>query len=150
VVKKGENDMNQVIRTLLETKENEESKLKEQQHVVKTLEESLRTEIYKETRLLNEVLKNNLIQIIEMIHKNGLKCSSVQNAETIWHDTVYKVSDGNYFVNICAKDGKIVADYEGINNDGGGKRLAHDVDLLINPTLTMFCDREKSKYADKV
>ena len=141
--------MNKVIKMLLETKEKEEKKLKEQQYVVKTLEESLQNEIFKETRLLNEVLKNNLVKIIEMIHKDGLKCSSVQNAETIWHDTVYKISDGNYFVNIRAKDGKIVSDYEGINNDGGGKRLAHDVDLLIH-TLTMFCDNEKSKYINKV
>ena len=31
----------------------------------------------------------------------------------------------------------------------GGKRLAHDVDLLIS-TITRFCDNEKSKYMDKV
>lgn len=140
--------MNKTIKILLETKEKEEKKLKEQQYVVKTLEESLHNEIFKETRLLNEVLKNNLVKIIEMVHKSGLKCSSVYNAETIWNDTVYKISDGNYFVNIRAKDGKLVTDYEGIDNDGGGKRLAHDTDLLIS-TLTMFCDNEKSKYMDK-
>lgn len=141
--------MNQVIKTLSETKEKEEIKLKEQQYVVKTLEESLHTEIYKETRLLNKVFKNNLIEIIEIIHKNNLKCSSVQNAETIWNDTVYKISDGNYCANIRAKNGKIISDYEGIDNDGGGRQLAHDVKLLTS-TLERFCDKEKIKYVDKV
>ena len=138
--------MNPIIELLLEEKEKEERKLREQQHVVKTLEEALRSEIYKETRLLNEVLKNNLIAIIELIHKCGLKCSSVQNAETIWHDTVYKVSDGRYFVNIRAKDGRIVTDYDGIDNDGGGESLAKAVDLLISHSIIPFCDKEKVKY----
>lgn len=142
--------MNQVIRLLLEEKEKEEKKLKEQKYVVDVLDKTIRDEIYKETRLLNQVLKNNLILIIEMIHKSGLKCSCVENTETIWNDTVYTVSDGSYFVNICAKDGEISTNYNGIDNDGGGKNLANDVHTLIHNSIIPFCNKEKHKYADKV
>ena len=106
----------------------------------------LKEELFKETRLLNQVLKNNLIDIIEMIHKRGLKCSSVSNAETIWHDTVYKISDGNYFVNIVAQDRTIVMNTDGIDNDGGGKNLYTTVSYLIDFDIIPYCEKNKNKY----
>lgn len=141
--------MNKMITKLKEDLEKETKVLKEQQYIVKTIEDNLHDEIYKETKLLNKVLKNNLIKIIEIIHKEGLVCSSIFNVETIWNDTIYKVSDGNYFVNIIAKDGKITTDYNGIDNDGGGKHLKEKANLLVY-SLNLFADKEKLKYEDKI
>ena len=103
----------------------------------------LRDEIFKETNLLNQVLKNNLIEIIQLIHKRNLKCSSVNNAETIWHDTVYTISDGAYFVDIMAKDGTIVMNYNCKANDGGGKKLCEKVHDLLDFDIIPYCERKK-------
>lgn len=138
--------MNTVISNLYQQKEGIDKKLKELNYELKSIEDCLHNELYKETRALNEVLKNNLIEIINMIHKIGLKCSSVYNAETMWNDTVYKVSDGGYFANIIAKNGKIVRDLTDINNDGGGKKLYEKVEVLIDCHITPFCNKEKYKY----
>lgn len=138
--------MNTLISNLYLQKEDIEKKLKELNYELKSTEDCLLNELYKETRALNEVLKNNLIEIINMIHKADLKCSSVKNAETIWNDTVYRVSDGNYFADILAKDGKIIMDLTNINNDGGGENLYRKVEILIDYNITPFCNKEKFKY----
>ena len=142
--------MNTVITTLIKSKDAQERTVKQAEYELKAIEDNLNNELNKETRLLDQVLKHNLIEIINMIHKRGLKCFSVNNAETIWDDTIYKVSDGNYFANIIAKDGKIVKDLSNINNDGGGKRLYEKVEDLLIFDIIPFCEKEKIKYLDKV
>jgi hypothetical protein len=138
--------MNLVIETLTKQKEELDSKIKELKYDLNSIEESLSEEIFKETYSLNEVMKHNLIEIIELIHKAGLKCSSVHNTETIWHDAVYRVSDGNYFADIVAKDGKIIMDLTNINNDGGGKALYEKVKRLVQYDINPFCNKEKIKF----
>ena len=138
--------MNNVIELLQKQKKEQEDQLKKLQFEMNNTNDCLKEELFKETRLLNQVLKNNLIDIIEMIHKRGLKCSSVSNAETIWHDTVYKISDGNYFVNIVAQDGTIVMNADGIDNDGGGKNLYSTVSYLIDFDIIPYCEKNKDKY----
>lgn len=140
--------MNSIIRTLSESKAIQEEKMKEIQFELSTLENSLHDEIYKETRMLNKVLKHSLIEIINMIHKRGLKCSDVSNAETIWHDTVYTVSDGNYHAKIVAKNGNIAMDLTNTGNDGGGKSLYKEVQNLLDYDIIPFCEKEKTKYRE--
>jgi hypothetical protein len=138
--------MNNVIELLLKQKKEQEEKLKKLQFEMNNTQDSLHEEIFKETQLINQVLKNNLIDIVNMIHKVGLKCSSVSNAETIWHNTVYKVSDGSYFVNIVAKNGTVGTNLDGIDNDGGGKELYKQVDILLRSCLIPYCEKKKADY----
>ena len=138
--------MNSTIKTLLKQKKELEDKLKKLEFEIHNTDRCLSKEIFNETELFNKVLKNNLVDIIQMIHKNGLKCSSVRNAETIWHDTVYKVSDGTYFINILAKDGTVGTNLDGIDNDGGGKSLYEKVDALIKFDIIPYCEKNKLKY----
>lgn len=115
--------MNDVIKNLTLQKYEQKAKLERAQSLFNNTEKCLKNAIFEETELMNQVLKNSLIDIIQMIHKRNLKCSEVKYAETIWNDTVYRVSDGFYFADIIAKDGTIVIDLSRINNDGGGKEL---------------------------
>ena len=138
--------MNSIIRKLQESKLKQEENVREAEHELLIIERGLRDEICKETKLLNDVLKYNMIEIINYIHKRGLKCSSIKNAETIWNDTVYRVSDGNYFADIMAKDGEIVMDLTNIDNDGGGKMLYEIVKKVIEYDISPFCDKEKARY----
>ena len=135
--------MNNVIECLMKQKEDQEKQLQVIQHDINVTNKCLRDEIFKETNLLNKVLKNNLIEIIQLIHKRNLKCSSVNNAETIWHDTVYTISDGAYFVDIMAKDGTIVMNYNCKANDGGGKKLCEKVHDLLDFDIIPYCERKK-------
>ena len=66
--------MNSVIELLQKQKKEQEDQLKKLQFEMNNTNDCLKEELFKETRLLNQVLKNNLIDIIEMIHKRGLKC----------------------------------------------------------------------------
>lgn len=138
--------MNNVIELLQKQNKEQEEQLKKLQFEMSNTNDCLREELFKETHLFNQVLKYNLIDIIEMIHKRGLKCSSVSNAETILHDTVYKVSDGSYFVNILAQDGTIVMSLDGIDNDGGGNNLYATVSYLIDFDIIPYCEKNKDKY----
>lgn len=142
--------MNDVIEVLLKEKEDQERKLATLNYKIRNLEECISKEMFKETQLLNKVLKYNIVDIIEMIHKRKLKCAAIRNAETIWGDTVYKVSDGTYFANIIAKDGTIVMDLSDIDNDGGGQCLYNSVKILINNDIIPYCRQNKEKYIDKV
>lgn len=138
--------MNKTIE-LLKTNLEELNKNKNTlEYEIKSIENILHKATYDETRILNEVLKNNLIDIIELIHKGGLKCSSVYNGETIWNDTVYKISDGCYFINIVAKDGTIKLDYTNIDNDGGGKKLHEKAKELLSIHIIPYCEKNKDKY----
>jgi hypothetical protein len=138
--------MNKTIKTLLKQKKELEAKLNTLEFEIRNTDRCLQEEIYKETQLYDKVLKNNLIDIIQMIHKRGLKCSSVSNAETEFLNTVYKVSDGTYYRNICAQNGTIVANSDGIDNDGGGASLYKKVDTLIEFNLITYCEENKLKY----
>lgn len=138
--------MNKTIEMLIQQKNEQEEKIKQISFELSQISDSLRGELFKETTLLNKVLKHNLIDIIDMIHKRKLLCSSVKNAETMWNDTVYKVSDGCYFANIIAKDGTIKMDLTNIDNDGGGENLYKTVDNLIKFDILPFCETEKANY----
>ena len=83
--------MNDTIKNLIKQKQKQEDELRRIKYEINNTDGCLNEAIFKETELMNEVLKNNLIDIINMIHKRNLKCSSVENAETIWHDTFYRV-----------------------------------------------------------
>lgn len=139
--------MNNTIELLLKQQKEQEEQLKKLQFEMNNTKDCLHKEMFKETQLYNEVLKNNLIDIIQMIHKRGLKCSSVSNAETIWHDTVYKISDGTYFVNVLAKNGTIATNLDGIDNDGCGKSLYEKVETLIRFDIIPYCEQNKLKYS---
>lgn len=138
--------MNKMIVKLKEDLEKETKALKEQQYIVKTIEDNLNDEIYKETKLLDKVLENNPIKIIEMIQKEKkLKLSSVTMKTSI--GTIYMVKDF-YYANILAKDGKITTDYTGIHNETN-KYIEESAENLIY-SLNLFADKEKSKYEDKI
>mgnify|MGYP004644945713 CR=1 FL=1 len=141
--------MNNVIEVLKKQKEEQKKQLSHLKFEFDNTVDCLQEELFKETALYNQVLKNNLIDIIRMIHESGLKCSSVSNAETIWHDTVYKISDGCYFVNIVAKDGTITMNTDGIDNDGSIDKLYERVEYLINAYLIPYCEKNKNKYREK-
>ena len=138
--------MNDIIKVLLEQKNKKEIEIKDLQHELNSINNCIDEEIRKETNLINEVLKHNVIDIINMIHKHGLKCSAICNAETIWGNTVYKVSDGTYYANIMAKDGTITIDYSGINNDDGGHTLNEKTKDLIVHKIIPFCEAKKIEY----
>ncbi|GEM_PF-6656991 len=140
--------MNSIIRELQKSKLKQEEKVKMCEYELAVVKKGLIEEIHKETELLNKVLKYNMIEIINYIHKRGLKCSSIQNAETIWHDTVYRVSDDFYFADIIAKDGEIAMDLTHINNGGAGTGLYKIVKNLIDYDISPFCEKEKVKYID--
>ena len=65
--------MNNVIELLQKQKKEQEEQLKKLQFEMNNTNDCLQKELFKETQLLNKVLKNNIIDIIEMIHKKGLK-----------------------------------------------------------------------------
>lgn len=138
--------MNKTIEMLIQQKNEQEEIIKQMNFELSQILDSLRSELVKETILLNKVLKNNLMDIINMIHKRKLLCSSVKNAETIWNDAIYQVSDGCYFANVIAKDGTIKMDLTNIDNDGGGENLYKTVDNLIQFDILPFCEQEKVKY----
>lgn len=140
--------MNDTIKNLIKQKQKQEDELRRIKYEINNTDGCLNEAIFKETELMNEVLKNNLIDIINMIHKRNLKCSSVENAETIWHDTVYRVSDGCYFADIIAKNGTIEMDLSRIDNDGGGKGLYGIVDSLIKFDIIPYCEKHKEKYIE--
>lgn len=138
--------MNDMIKVLLERKTKKETEIKKLQHELNNINKCLSEEKYKETYLINEVLKHNVIEIINMIHEHNLKCSAVYDAEIIWGNTIYKVSDGTYFANIIAKDGTVTIDYSGINNDGGGRTLDEKTKDLIVYKIIPFCEMKKKEY----
>lgn len=135
--------MNKIIMDLESQKLNKGKELKNIQYELNIIEENLNKSINKETKLLNNVLKNNLIEIIEIIHKSGLKCNSVYNAETYRHDTIYRISDGHYFVDIKAKDGTIVKDLSNINNDVAKPKFYKDVENLLFLHIIPYCENKK-------
>ena len=89
---------------------------------------------------------NNTIKIIELIHKEKLKCVQVYNTESYLAEPVYVLSDGNYRVNIKVKAGKVVMNYDNIDNDGGGKYLHRRTEILLTVYIEPFCEKEKYKY----
>lgn len=140
--------MNNVIKVLLEQKTKKEMEVKNLQYELDDITKCLSDEIHKETNLINEVLKHNVIEIINMIHEQNLKCSAVYDAETMWGIATYKVSDGTYFANIIAKDGTVTIDYSGINNDGGGRTLDEKTKDLIMYKIIPFCEMKKNEYRE--
>lgn len=140
--------MNDIIKNLTLQKYEQKAKLERAQSLFNNTEKCLNNAIFEETELMNQVLKNNLIDIIQMIHKRNLKCSEVRYAETIWNDTLYRVSDGFYFADIIAKDGTIVMDLSHVNNDGGGEKLYKQVEELICYDIIPYCERNKEKYME--
>ena len=138
--------MNDMIKVLLEQKLKKETEIKNLQSELDNINECLSDELRKETNLINKVLKYNIIEIINMIHEQNLKCSAVYDAETIWGITKYRVSDGTYFANIIAKDGTVAIDYSGINNDGCGHTLDTKTKDLIVHKIIPFCEMKKNKY----
>lgn len=138
--------MNDIINVLLEQKNKKEIEIKDLHHELNNINNCIDEEIRKETNLINEVLKHNVIDIINMIHEHQLKCSAICNAETIWGITQYKVSDGTYYANIIAKDGTVVIDYSGINNDGCGHSLDLKTRELITDKIIPFCEAKKIEY----
>jgi hypothetical protein len=140
--------MNNVIEVLLEQKTKKEIEAKNLQYELDNINKCLSEELHKETNLINKVLKHNIIEIINMIHEQDLKCSAIHNAETIWGITKYKVSDGTYYANIIAKDGTVTIDYSEINNDGGGRTLNEKTKDLIMNKIIPFCEMKKNEYRE--
>ena len=138
--------MNNIISVLLEQKSKKEVEMKHLEHELNNINKCIDEEIRKETNLMNEVLKHNVIDIINMIHEYRLKCSAIHDIETIWGVATYKVSDGTYFVNIIAKNGTVDVDYSGINNDGCGHSLDLKVKELITNKIIPFCEAKKIEY----
>lgn len=138
--------MNAIIMDLLEQRTKKETEIKRVQHELDTIIRCICDEMHKETNLINKVLKHNVIEIINMIHECDLKCSAINNTETIWGNTTYKVSDGTYFVNIIAKEGAVSIDYSGIDNNGGGRFLAKRIKDLIAYKILPFCEAKKNEY----
>ena len=139
--------MNAMIMDWLEQRTKKETEIKRLQHELNTINNCIDDEMHKETRLINEVLKHNVIEIINMIHEYDLKCSAIDNTETMWGNTTYKVSDGTYFVNIIAKDGTVTLDYSGIDNDGGGRTFTTRTKDLIAYKILPFCEAKKNEYS---
>lgn len=140
--------MNNMIEVLLEQKTKKEIEAKNLQHELNNINDCLSDEIRKETNLINEVLKHNMIEIINMIHEQNLKCSAIYDAETMWGIATYRVSDGAYFANIIAKDGTVAIDYSGINNDGCGTFLDEKTKDLIVHKIIPFCEMKKNEYRE--
>lgn len=140
--------MNNVIKVLLEQKTKKEMEVKNLQYELDDITKCLSDEIHKETNLINEVLKHNVIEVINMIHEQNLKCSAICNTETIWGITKYKVSDGTYYANIMAKDGTVTIDYSGIDNDGGGRELDTKIKDLLMYKIIPFCETKKNEYKE--
>lgn len=140
--------MNNVIETLLEQKTKKEIEVKNLQRELANINKCLSDAIHEETNLINAVLKHNVIEIINMIHEQNLKCSAVYDAETMWGIATYEVSDGTYFANIIAKDGTVTIDYSGINNDGGGRTLDEKTKDLIVYKIIPFCEMKKNEYRE--
>ena len=139
--------MNDIIKILLEQRTKKETEIKNLQHELNNINECIDEEMHKETNLINEVLKHNVIDIINMIHEHQLKCSAICNAETVWGTTTYKVSDGTYYANIIAKDGTVTIDYSGIDNDGCGRTLDTKTKDLIMYKILPFCEIKKNEYS---
>ena len=138
--------MNNTINMLLEQKSKKEVEMKHLEYELNNINKCIDEEIRKETNLINEVLKHNVINIINMIHEYQLKCSAICNTETIWGNATYKVSDGTYVANIVAKNGTVDIDYSGINNDGCGRSLDLKVRELITYKILPFCEAKKIEY----
>lgn len=66
--------MNDIIKILLEQRTKKETEIKNLQHELNNINECIDEEMHKETNLINEVLKHNVIDIINMIHEHQLKC----------------------------------------------------------------------------
>lgn len=138
--------MNEIIRVLQKSKSEKESDIKSLQFELNQINNSLDNELYSETRLYDKVLKNNVITIIDMIHKSGLKCAAISNTESLYGDALYKVTDGCYFANITANNGSIEINYNGIDNDGGGKKLHEVVKDLVGHKIVPLCEEKKLDY----
>lgn len=61
--------MNSIIRELQKSKLKQEEKVKMCEYELTVVKKGLVEEIHKETELLNKVLKYNMIEIINYIHK---------------------------------------------------------------------------------
>ena len=139
--------MNAMIMNLSEQRTKKETEIKRLQHELNTINKCIDDEMHKETNLINEVLKHNIIEIINMIHEYDLKCSAINNTETMWGNTTYKISDSTYFVNIIAKDGTVALDYSGTDNEGGGRTLNARAKDLIAYKILPFCEAKKNEYS---
>ena len=140
--------MNTIIMNLSEQRAQKEAEIKKLRHELNTINKCIEDEMYKETKLINEVLKYNVIEIINMIHEYNLKCAAIINTETMWGNTTYKVSDGTYFANIIAKNGTVTIDYSGTGNDGGGRTLDEKTKDLIAYKIIPFCEMKKNEYRE--
>ena len=90
--------------------------------------------------------QNYLIDIINMIHKRDLLCSSIINSESTYGKTIYKISDGFYDVSILANNGTIEMNFGNIDNDGDGENLYKTVKDLIEFDIIPFCNKNKLNY----
>lgn len=140
--------MNEIILSLKAKKEVKENELKRINCDLYQINQSLNQELYKETRLFDKILKNNLVDIINMIHKRNLKCSAVSCTETIYGNAIYRISDGNYNIDIKAENGTVVTDLTNIDNDGGGTKLYKNVEILLQFDIIPYCENKKIEYID--
>ena len=138
--------MNKAIELLLEQKEKYNKEIKHLQFELNENENLLHKALFEETCLLDEVLKHNVIDVINMIHKYNLKCSSMKSVETMWGDAEYTISDGRYFIKIVAENGTIAMNTKGIYNDGCDEDLKRKVNILIKNAIIPYCELNKHKY----
>ena len=136
-------NMNDVIKMLLKEKEELTQQLKTMNRKMNMIEENLLKEKVKETHLINQVLKHKKADIVTMIYKSGLELSEirVQNQHV-----VYKVSNKSYYANFLAKDGTVVIDMFGIDNDGCNDCVIPNVKLLLSNDIIPFCEKHKKEY----
>lgn len=97
----------------------------------------------RESFMLNEVLRNNMIDILKMIEACGLKCVSIC-PNNKWIN--YKISMYPYYANITIEKGKIIWNTGGIDNDGAGSKLYEIVENLIEFDIKPYCEEHINNY----
>jgi hypothetical protein len=135
--------MNDVIKMLLEKKDECDKKLKLVQYEMNRIERNLHEELFNETQLINNVLEDKMVDIISMINKNGLKVSSINE---INGSIIYKVTYSScYHAKFKAKDGTIVVDMSGIDNDGVNEPVKKKVKELLRNHIIPYCEKHKKE-----
>ena len=135
--------MNGTITALQSAYAEKEKELRKVTFELETLSNTINTAIHDETRAINNVLKNHMPEIVNIIHKHGLMCTSIKGIEHYSGDAIYTLQMHCYKVNLKAENGTIMLSFD-FDNDGGGKRLG-EIAKLVVADVKMFCEEHKQE-----